>query len=324
MYMFTRISFFVVLGNALLVFGLAGASEAQTWPTRPLRIINPFPPGGNTEVGARVIGDKLTEALGRQVVVESRAGAVGNIGTGILAHATPDGHTLGIANNATMTINPNLYKNVGYDPVRDFRTLVLVATYPFIVTVRPTLPAKSMKELAALARANPGKLNFASTGSYTRLIGALFKSAGGMDVTIVPYNGTGPAMIDLIGGHVDFAIATSILPQFATGQLRPLAVTSAKRTSMLPDLPTVAESGVPGLETTAWYGLVTQAAVPRPIVTRLQTELVRILQMNDVRERLRGTGAEVVAGSPEEFAAMIKADVARWAKVIAEERLPIQ
>jgi tripartite-type tricarboxylate transporter receptor subunit TctC len=308
-----------------VLFAAASASVwAQSYPSRPVRMINPFPPGGGTDVGARVIAQKLSDTLGQQVVVENRGGAVGNIGTASVAQATPDGHTVGTANNATMTINPNLYKNIGYDPVKDFSTLILVATYPFIITARQTLPVKSMKDLVALAKANPGKLNFASTGSYTRLIGALFKSAAGMEVTIVPYNGTGPAIIDLIGGHVDFAIATTILPQFATGQLRPLAVTSAKRASMLADLPTVAEAGLPGLETTAWYGLVTQAAVPKPIVKRLQTDLSRILKMPDVRERIQGTGADVVAGSPEEFAAIIRSEVARWAKVIKEERLPIQ
>jgi tripartite-type tricarboxylate transporter receptor subunit TctC len=287
-------------------------------------VINPFPPGGGTDVGARVIAQKLGGALGQQVVVENRGGAVGNIGTASLAHATPDGYTLGTANNATMTINPNLYKNIDYDPVKDFSPLILVATYPFIITARATLPVRSMKDLVALAKANPGKLNFASTGSYTRLIGALFKSAGGMDVTIIPYNGTGPAIIDLIGGHVDFAIATTILPQFTTGQLRPLAVTSAKRASSLSDIPTVSESGLPGLETTAWYGLVTQAAVPKPIVKRLQTDLSRILRMEDVRERIQGTGADVAAGSPEEFTAIIRSEVVRWAKIIKEEQLPVQ
>jgi len=269
-----------------VLLAAGGSACAQAYPTRPVRLIDPFPPGGSTDFAARVMGQRLTEVFAQQVVVENRGGAAGNIGTEAAARATPDGHTLLMATTATFAIAPSLYKKLAYSTTTDFAPVSLVATYAYIIIVRPSLAVKTMRDLVAYAKANPGKLNFASSGSTTRVAGALFKTEAGLPVTDVPYNGIGPAVIDLIGGHVDFTLASTPLPQFKTGVLRPLAVTSAKRSSALPDVPTVAEAGVPGLETSVWYGVVTQAAVPPQIVTRLNAAIVSALQQPDVRERL--------------------------------------
>jgi tripartite-type tricarboxylate transporter receptor subunit TctC len=310
---------------AVAVLTLAmGSAWGQSYPMRPVRIIEAFPPGGGTDFAARIIAQKLTDVLGQQVIVENRTGAAGSIGTEAAARATPDGHTLLLANNATLAINPSLYRKLPYDPTRDFAPVTLVASYGYIVVVRPALPVKTLADLAAYAKLNPGKLNFASAGSTTRVAGALFRTVGGMQMTDVPYNGTGPAVIDLLGGHVDLMLASTPLAQFKTGALRPLAVTGSKRSPVLPELPTVAEAGMPGLETSAWYGVVVPVAVPAQIVAKLNADIVSVLRQNDVRERLGSTGAEIIGSSPQEFAALIRAEVAKWAKVVKESGIPVQ
>jgi len=313
-----------ILANSVAAFCAALALQetlAQDYPTRPIRMIAAFPPGGGTDIVARVVAQKLSHTLGQNVVVENRAGAAGNIGTEAVARATPDGHSLGIGNSASLALNPSLYKNLPVDTVRDLAPITKIASYSYVVVVRSAFPAKTFAELLAYTRQNPGKLNFASSGSATKMAGALLKSMGGIQMTDVPFNGSGPALIQILGGHVDMTFAaalSTVQPHFRTGVLRPLAVTSARRSADFPELPTIAEAGLPGFEVSVWYGMVAPAATPRAIIKKLNAHIVHILNMPDVRERVVSTGAEVVGNTPEQFAAEIKAEVEKWAKVVRE------
>ncbi len=302
--------------------GVAAAAPAlsQTFPVRPVRFVVPFAPGGSTDTLARTLSSKLADALGHQVVVDNRPGANGDIGMQIVATAAPDGHTIVLGYIANLGIGPGLYAKMPYDPVKDFAPITQLASAPNILVVHPSVPAKSLREFIAHAKANPRKLNFASSSvaSVGHLTGELLNGLAGIDMVHVPYKGSGQAVIDLIGGQVQsmFSGMSSTLPQVKTGKLRALAVTGAKRSPAAPDVPTIAESGFPGFEATAWYGVLTATRTAKPVVMRLNAEIVKALALPDVRQRLEGVGFEIVGGTPEAFGAYIQSEIAKWAKVV--------
>ena len=296
------------------------ASAQQGFPSRPIRMICPFPPGGTTDLVARLVAQKFTEAWGQQVVVDNRPGAGGVIGTEMVAQAAPDGYTILLGSITTHAVNPALYKNLKFDPVKDFAPVSLVVSSPQLLAVHPSVPAKSVKELIALAKAKPGQYNYASAGTGTspHLTFELFRSMAGIDVVHVPYKGTGPAITDLVGGQVQMMITgvVALMPHVKSNRLRALGVTSAKRVAALPDVPTVAESGVPGFDVSSWFGVFLPARTPRPIVMKMNEEIRKILANPDVRQRLIDQGADPASNTPEEFAAYVKAEMARWGQVV--------
>ena len=310
----------LVNGCAVLLLASTNAAIAQpAYPTKPIRLINPFPPGGGASIIGRVIAQELTERLGQSVVFDNRGGAGGIIGMEIAARAAPDGYTLTMATASTVTINPLLSK-VPFDPVKDFVPVIHVSNVPLILVVHPSIAAKSTREFIALLKAQPGKLNFASSGKGTisHLAGELFKFSTGVTMVHVPYRGGGPALVDVLGGQVqsNFANILSSLPHVKGGRLRGLAVTSAKRSSAIPELPTVAESALPGYEVVQWNGVLAPARVPLPIIARLNSEIERMLALPEMKSRLAADGADPAGGTPEHFAAFIRADIEKWAKVI--------
>ena len=298
---------------------LSGIACAQDYPAKPIRFILPFPPGGGTDTLARIVGQKLGENLSQTMVLDNRPGAGANIGAEIGAHAVPDGYTLTMGNVAH-AINMTLYAKPGYDLARDFAPITLLASTPNILVVHPSVAAKSVQELIALAKARPGQLNYASSGSGSsaHLAGELFKSMAGVNFTHVPYKGGGPAVTSLVGGEtvVGFATAPSVLQQIKAGRLRGLAVTTLKRTPAAPELPTIAESGVPNYDANTWYGALAPARTAAPIVTRLHAEFVKIMRSPDILERIAVLGYEASTTTPQEFAAYIKAEIAKWGKVV--------
>ena len=298
----------------------AALAHAQAWPSKPIRYIVPFAPGGTTDILARTVGDKLAVALGQPVVIENKPGAGGGVGAEITAKSAPDGYTIMGGTISTHAINASLYKSLPYDPVRDFAPIVLIARVPNMLVVHPDIPAKNVSELIALLRANPGKYTFASAGNGTsqHLSGELFKSMAGAEMQHVPYKGSPPALQDVMGGQVSmtFDNITTAWPLAKGGKLRALAVTTAKRSAVAPDVPTLAEAGLPGFEVGSWQGVFAPAGTPPEIVKRLNAEIVKILNTPDVRDKLAALGAEVVGNSPEEFATMVKAEVAKWADVV--------
>jgi tripartite-type tricarboxylate transporter receptor subunit TctC len=318
-------SSFIIHHSALTLLcaalaAVAMPAGAQQYPTRPVRFVVPFAPGGSTDTLARTIGLKLADALGQQVVVDNRPGGNGDIGMLIVAKAPPDGHTILLGYIANLAIAPSLYVKMPYDPVKDYAPVTQIATSPNVLTAHPSVQAKSLKELIALAKANPGAVNFASTGiaSVGHLTGELLNNLGGMKMTHVPYKGGGQAIIDLLGGHVQvmFSGFTAAMPHIKSGKVRALAVTGAKRSPALAEVPTIAEQGFPGVEATAWYGVLAPAGAPKPIVTRLHDETVRILKLPDVNQRLDGLGFEIVGSTPEQFGAYIRSEIRKWAKVV--------
>jgi len=313
---------FTLIAVLALLFASAGAS-AQSYPNKPIRLVVPYPAGGPLDIMARAIGQKLTEAWKQPVVVDNRAGAGGNIGADFVAKSAPDGYTLLMGAVATHAINPSLYSKIPYDPVKDFAPVALVAQVPNILVVNPALPAKTVQELIDLARAKPGYLNFASgsTGSTGHLAGELFNTMAGVKMVHIPYKGAAPATADLLGGQVQlmFDNLASALPNVKAGKLRALAVTTLARSPAMPDLPTIAESGLPGFDLTTWFGILVPAGTPPEIVARLNAEIVRALNAKDMRERLEKMGAEPPANNtPEHFAAFIRAEAAKYAKVVKE------
>lgn len=307
---------------AALTLACAGAS-AQSYPAKPIRLVVPYPPGGPLDIMARAIGQKLTEAWKQPVVVDNRAGAGGNIGADLVAKSPADGYTLLMGAVATHAINPSLYSKIPYDPVKDFTPVALVAQVPNILVINPSVPAKSVRELIALARAKPGYLNFGSgsTGSTGHLAGELFNTMAGVQMVHIPYKGAAPAMADLLSGQVQlmFDNLANALPNVKAGRLRALAVTTLARSAAMPDLPTVAESGLPGFDLTTWFGLMVPAGTPPEIVARLNAEIVRALNAKDMRERLQKMGAEPPAdNTPEHFAAFIGTEAAKYAKVVKD------
>ena len=293
---------------------------AQQYPSRPVRFVVPFAPGGSTDTLARTIGVKLADALGQQVVVDNRPGANGDIGMLIVARAPADGYTLLLGYIANLAIAPSLYTKMTYDPAKDYAPITQIATSPNVMTAHPSVQAKGLKELVALAKAKPGAVNFASTGvaSVGHLTGELLNNLAGMKMTHVPYKGGGQAIIDLLGGHVQvmFSGFSAAMPHIKSGKIRALAVTGAKRSPALADVPTIAEQGFPGVEATAWYGVLAPAGTPKPVVTRLHDETVRILKLPDVSQRLDALGFEIVGSTPEQFGAYIKSEIRKWEKVV--------
>ena len=309
----------VVLGASLL----GGTSAlAQAYPTKPVTIIVPFAAGGTTDILARIIGQALTAELGQSVVVDNRAGAGGNIGGQAAAKAAPDGHTLFMGTVGTHAINASLYKKMPFDPVKDFAPLTRVANVPNLLVANPAQPYKSVKDLIAYAKANPGKVNFGSSGngSSIHLSGELFKSLAKVDMQHVPYKGSAPAVTDLLGNQIDimFDNMPSAIQHVRSGKLVPLAVTTAKRSPELPNVPTIAEAGVPGYEATSWFGMFAPAGTPAPVLAKLNAAIVKVLAQPDVKKKINEQGAEVYSETPEQFAAFIQAESVKWGKVVKE------
>jgi tripartite-type tricarboxylate transporter receptor subunit TctC len=310
-----------------LVFGLLtlrtmeSAAVETTYPDKPIHIVVGFPPGSQPDIVARLLGQKLAEALGNAVIVENIPGATGNIAAERVAKAAPDGYTLGLLSQTHLAINPSLHKSA-YDPVKDFAPVAQVTVSPNMLVVHYAVPVKDVEELVALAKAQPGSLTFASSGngSGTHIAAELFKSATAIDIRHIPYKGVVAAIPDLLGGRVTmmFSPIPVVLPLVREGRLRALAVTSSKRSSAAPELPTIAESGYPGFDATNWYGLVAPAMTPVPIIRRLNLETVKALALPDLRDKLTDLGMEVIGNSPDEFASVIKAEIPKWAKVIKE------
>jgi tripartite-type tricarboxylate transporter receptor subunit TctC len=307
---------------AALLACVADGALAQGYPAKPIKIVVPFTPGGTTDVLARAVGQKLTANWGQPVVIDNRPGAGGNIGSEVVAKAAGDGYTLLMGTISTHGINPSLYTKLPFDAVKDFAPVSLVARVPNVLVLHPSVPANSVKELIALAKAKPGQLNFASSGNGTsiHLSGEMFKTMAGVQMSHIPYKGSAPALTDLLGGQVSlmFDNMPTALPHVKAGRLKALAVTTAKRSPALPELPTVAESGLPDFEATSWFGVLAPAATPKEIVNKLSGEIAKILKTPDVQAQLSGQGAEPVGSTAEEFATHIKSEMAKWAKVVKE------
>ena len=309
------------------LFAAAGMAHAQVYPHKPVRMIVPFAPGGGTDIVARAIALRVGESLRQPFVVENRTGANGNIGMELAAKAQPDGYTLSFTSSA-LAINPSLYKKLGYDPVKDFAPVTLATLIPFILVTHPSVPVSSVRELITYATARPRQLSYASsgTGNATHLSMALFERMARLELVHVPYTGTGQGIIDVMGGHVQlmFGAIPSTMPQVRAGKLKLLAVSTAKRSSVLPDTPTVAEGGVAGYELASWYGALAPAGTPAAIVNRLNREMVRVLNQPEVKSRLTEEGAEPVGNSPQQFADFIRSERGKYADVVAAARVPAE
>jgi len=308
----------VIASVAALATSLARPAYAQPYPSKPIRVIIAQAPGSATDVVSRVISNKLAEGLGQQLVIDARPGAGGTLGTELAARAPADGYTLFMANNSTHGSNPALYAKLSYDAVKDFAPIIFVVATPYVLSVHPSLPAKSVKELIALAKARPGQINYASAGngSTHHLSGELLKTMAGIDIVHIPYKGTTPAIAALIGGEVSimFATVTGIQPQIKNGRARGLAVTTPKRSNMMPELPTMAET-LPGFEMLSWFGLLAPAGTPPAIVNRMNAETTKVLANPDVRSLLAAQGFEVMSGTPEQFGDYIKVEIAKITKL---------
>jgi len=309
-----------LLSIALVVTFATGVADAAAYPDKPVRMLVGFAAGGGTDTTARVIGIPLAEALGQQIIVDNRPGAAGNIAADITAHAVPDGYTILMGTIAALAINPSLYQKLPFDPIKDFEPISLVVSSMNVLVVHPSVAAKSVKELIALAKSQPGKLSYGSSGvgGAGHLAGVLFDQLAGTQMTHVPYKGGAPAMIGLVGGEVNmvFATAETAIPQVKANKIRALGVTTAKRSALVPDLPTIAEAGLPGYEANNWYGLVAPAKTPAAIVERLNREVVKVLNMPNVKEQLFRSGLDASPSTPKEFGTYIKSEMAKWSKVV--------
>jgi tripartite-type tricarboxylate transporter receptor subunit TctC len=307
--------------------GLAGMTATFGWaqqdfPSKPIRLVVPFAAGGGSDIVARTVAQKLAETIGQPVVVENRPGAGGNIGTDLVAKSPPDGYTIVMGVFGPIAVNPSLFGNLPYDPVRDFAPITQAVAVTNMLVVHPSVPANNLRELIEYGRRNPGKLasGTGGTGTAGHMASELFKSMTKLDMAVVPYKGAAPAVNDVLGGQVPmtFEALLSTLPHVRAGKLKAIAVTTSTRSSLLPNVPTMAEAGLPGYEATNWYGFLAPAQTPRPVVERLNREMVKVLGMPDVKEKLLAQGAEVVGNSPQEFAAVIRTDLERWKKLVAE------
>jgi tripartite-type tricarboxylate transporter receptor subunit TctC len=310
------------LAATLAILTPHAAAAADAYPAKPIRFVVAFPPGGGTDIIARSIAQKLSERLEQQVVVDNRPGAGGNIGTDIVAKSAPDGYTMLMGSAGPLAINASLFAKMPFDPIRDLAPVTLAASTPNVLVVHPSLKAATVNELIALAKARPGEINFASSGHGTpaHLAGELFNSMAGVKLVHVPYKGAAPALADLLGGQVQLMFSTMppALPHVRDGKLRALAVTSLKRSRATPELPTVDEAALPGFEANTWHGVVVPAGTPAAVVVRLNREIVAILHMPEVVERLSGQGAQALGSTPEEFTAYIKAETLKWAKAVRD------
>lgn len=305
---------------AIILATLPALAGAQDSPSKPIRMIVGFAPGGGTDIIGRIVGQKLSEALGQPVVVENRGGAAGQIAAELAAKAAPDGHTLMMGHIAALSVLPSLVAKLPYDVGRDFAAISLVATGPNLLVVHPALPVKTVKDVVALAKARPGQLQYASSGagSIQHLAAELFKLQAGVDILHIPYKGSGQALIDLVAGqvHMNFDSVPPVINQVRQGKLRAIAITASQRSPLLPEIPTIREGGVAGVEVSTWWGLVAPAAMQKDGIARLHTETTRLLRQNDVKEKFAGIGAEPVGNSPAEFAAFIRAETAKYAKIV--------
>ncbi len=317
-----------VAGVVLAACGISacGVHAQQTishYPAKPIRVIVPFGPGGPTDFLVRTLGQKMAESWGQQLIVDHRTGANGVVGAELTARAAPDGYTLGMATNGTHGINASLFPKLSYDTVKDFAPVTRIGLAPYVLIAHPSLPARGVKELIALARARPGEITWSCGGSPSQLAAELFKKTAGVNVIVVPYKGNSPAVTAAMSGEVSlsFGNVAQSVPQVKAGRLRALGVGSLQRSAVMPDVPTVAEAGLPGFEAGAWYGVLAPAATPRALVERLNGELVRILKLPDVQQRLRGEAYDVIADTPDQFAAAIRAEIAKWAPIVKQAGL---
>jgi tripartite-type tricarboxylate transporter receptor subunit TctC len=319
-----RESFMSIRNCLLIAVGTLGATfasaQAQDFPSRPITLVIPFAPGGSTSIVGRGIAEKMSEFLGEKIVIDNRPGAGGTVGTRAVAKSAPDGYTLLLGYTGTLAIGPSLYKNVGYDPRKDFAPVGMIGNAPNSLVVNPDFPAKTLAELIAYAKANPGKLNFGSAGAGTasHITGEYFARAAGITLVHIPYKGTGPALTDLLGGHIPMAFAPipASHSNVAAGKLRALAVTSPGRSGLLPDVPTIAESGIPGFDASLYYGLAAPAGTPRPVVDKLNKVLREALASEEVKRQLGNDGTDITPGSPEDYAALIDRDEKKWAQLV--------
>ncbi len=310
------------IAATLLLAACSVGAPAQDFPAKPIHIVVGFAPGGGTDIATRIVAPRLAERLGQPVIVDNRPGAGGNLATEAVAKAAPDGYTLLMGTIAALAINPSLYRNLSYDPLRDLVPISMGVSLANVVVVHPSLPARTLEELVALARQQPGKLTYSSSGNGTagHLSGALFESMAGVNLVHVPYKSGGQAMTDLIGGQVNlsFAAAPGAIPQIKAGKIRVLAVTTRNRSAFLPDVPTVSEAGIKGYESSNWYGLVGPARLPRAIVDKVNAAFVETLKEPAIREKLALQGLEAAPSTPEEFAAFLRTELIKWAKVVKD------
>jgi tripartite-type tricarboxylate transporter receptor subunit TctC len=309
------------LATVALIATLGGAA-AQDYPNRPITLVVPFPPGGSTTIVARIVADKMSEVLGQSIVVDNRGGAGGTVASRAVSKSAPDGYTILLGYTGTLAIGPTLYGNVGYDPRKDFEPIGRIGTAPNTLVVHPSFPAKKVQEFIAYAKANPGKVSYGSAGigTVSHVCGEYFASSTGIKLVHIPYKGTGPALSDLVGGHIPVAFAPipATYELAKSGSVRMLAVTSLNRSTLAPEVPTIAEQGVPGFDAVLRYALVAPAGVPRPIVDKLNKALNAALATDEVRKRLALEGAEPTTGTPEQYAADLDKEVTLWAKVVKE------
>jgi tripartite-type tricarboxylate transporter receptor subunit TctC len=314
---------------AVIILAAIGAPvHAQTYPSRTVTLVVPFPPGGGVDALARILAERLSVSLKQTVVVENRTGGGGTVGTRQVAKAEPDGYTLMLAHTGTISINPSLYANAGYDPRKDFAPIGLIGSMPVALIANPSFPAKTVADVIAIAKREPGKLNFGTsavgTGGY--LTAEYFKSVAGLDMTIIPYRGTAPLMNDLIGGHVpvSFGVLPPAIGNIQSGSLRAIAVTGTRRFSLLPDVPTASESGLPGFDAVLHYGLIAPAGTPRPIIERLNKELRALAESDQVKQRIQAEGGDAMTSTPEEYAKDIDQEETKWSTLIRKLNLKVE
>ena len=316
----TFLTVFILAAGAVTGSGRSVAADAsKTYPSKSVRMIVPFSPGGGVDFIARLIGSKLSDALKQSFVIDNRTGAGGTIGVAVAAKAPPDGYTL-VLTSISLAFSPSLYQNLPYDTLTDLAPISLVANSPNVLVTHPSLPVKSVRELINFAKARPGKLSYGGGGGASQISAQYFVRTAGISMVLVPYKGVPPALIDLIAGNIDLSMATiaPAVPFIRTRKLRALGVTTPKRSAIVPDIPTIAESGLPGFEFSTWYGLLATGGTPRPIITTLNSEVSRMLQLREVRERMVLQGVEPAWNTPEEFGAYIKAEIAKWAPIIKD------
>ena len=308
------------LVTTALQLAIAGPAAAQSYPVKSIRWISPWPAGGANDIFSRAIGQKIAESLGQQVLVDNRPGAAGTIGSDIAAKAPADGYTLVMGSSPTHAIAPALYPALPYDPVRDFAAVTLVGSVPNVLVLHPSVPAKTVKEFITVAKARPGKLNFASTGNGTsqHLSAELFKFMAGLDMVHIPYKGTAPALTELVAGQVDLAFENmpALIPHIQAGRLRALAVTTTKRSAVMPELPTIAEAALPGYDASVWFGVFAPAGTPRPVIDRLHGEILKALQTQDLKSRMIAMGTDVSGMGPDDFSAYVRKEIPKWANLV--------